>query len=425
METHEISIEEVDPAERRLRLVVSIIEREDTRGWKLPDDPSFFLHALWRPFDNVGYQPLPGAFDDVITEDQIANPAWVDAHTWRFIEEVERLPDDFDGDDPWGSAIYDVRLTDGTWVARLTPRQCWDGAYDQTRADVRHDRAEDRGRIPDLRRCTARLDPFTESRAADGRQDRESRTPDNLAFSDDGRYLAVTNDRAEVAVFDTVDWSERGRVPPPGDWLWCGLQWLAARHVLLQWQAHPPVSRAYDLDAAASIEAPDEVAELVAGTSQIRPYAGEGAFVELDPLDGRAGHRIEFDLLTNFTALTQDQSRLFVQSGPDVHVLALPEGRVTEVLAGVAERAGNLAASPDGAYLAVAASDGYRRGTDIEVVRVPDGELVLRRYVPPSEAPSLGSMAWSPDGRWFAVVLKADDDGYGGHVHVFPVAAHD
>ncbi|WP_345431295.1 hypothetical protein [Actinoallomurus vinaceus] len=206
---------DLDRREVRFRVFVVYYETADRGYMTLPDrDRGFFLGLLWES----------GRWDHPIGEatiglDQILDEGWCATNARWFVEDVEctarrndppsaeswEVLHDFyyerDGgwrdEDHLVQADYTVRATHERWIEHLNEGDAWGSAWYPRWAD--DPRPEDLPHIPDLRHPATVLEPFPHGET------------EELAFSDDGRHLAVHSDNGELVVYETATWSEHGR----------------------------------------------------------------------------------------------------------------------------------------------------------------------------------------------------------------------
>ncbi|MFI5555360.1 hypothetical protein [Streptomyces sp. NPDC051738] len=271
-----VRVLEVDLPHRRIRLRSTVVYYDTGAHAPLTDDASFFLRVFGETADGA---PL----GDVITRDQRLDEAWVDANTRWFIESVERIAtrnypltdeevDELLDDEnrvsfPWEEeprfdemspesaaelvlseetnvgADYDVVVTDPRWIEHLTAGDWWRTAAYPTHADRLL--PGEAAAIPDLRDPAAVLKPFS-------REDQ----PRHLAFSDDGRFLAVNSEEGELVVYDAADWRECFRARAD-DYISPWLMWVPGEPVItLRHHEELRPQLAYDVVRGAPVEAP-------------------------------------------------------------------------------------------------------------------------------------------------------------------------
>jgi sugar lactone lactonase YvrE len=112
---------------------------------------------------------------------------------------------------------------------------------------------------------------------------------------------------------------------------------------------------------------------------------------------------------------------MFVAHDSKVHVIEPASGRVLDTIPVPGDWLNSLAASPDGAYLAVATEDwNDERKCRPDIYRVADRELVMRR--PAKDRTPAGisarSLAWSPDGARLAATVENE-------IHLFRIGLPD
>ncbi|MGW6906252.1 WD40 repeat domain-containing protein [Streptomyces sp. NPDC054940] len=380
----------VDLPSRRIRLRSTVVYYDTGSHAPLTDDASFFLRVFG---DSAGDAPL----GEVMTRDQRLDEAWVDANTRWFIESVERiatrnhpLTDEevdelLDDEDrvsfPWEEeprfdelppevaaelvlseetnvgADYDVVVTDPRWIEHLTVGDWWRTTAYPTHADRLL--PGEAAAIPDLRHPVAVLKPFS-------RED-ESR---HLAFSDDGRFLAVNSEGGELVVYDATSWRECFRAHAD-DHFSSWLMWVPGEPVItLRHHEEARPQLAYDVVRGTPVEAP--------------PQSGRLRSV-IDPADGRSLEVIEND---------------------DIKIRSLK-------------------VSPGGDYLAISGESPGK--LEVIIQRVSDHQVVTRHAIGRGWYPlQTYEMAWSPDGRWLAAHLTVVEvnsgwEPMGGETHIFRV----
>ncbi|MEV6400609.1 hypothetical protein AB0M39_38515 [Streptomyces sp. NPDC051907] len=380
------------------------------RAAGLPDDPSFFFDLLWESADARRGSPLT----DVVTPQEIRDPAWAQAHAHRFVERVVRrgTPERAGRGAARGTVHvdYDLWVTDARWLNSLTPGGCRRTGAVAGHADRR---GPDDPSLPDLRRPVAGLRPFGGA---------EYVFAIGMAFSDDGRYFACTDIDGETVVYDAHDWSVRAR---PASRPWHDTprpMWVPGAHVLTLHDGAAPSSQwAYDVDALAEVQAPCQSGRARSLSGRHRVEYGRDDCVTFVAGPGEGSDRevrigehpapgLEFTVES--AAFTADETRLYVGNHTDVFVLDPAAGRGAESVALAAPpvtRVKGVAVSPDGAYLALActAQADAALGDEIRLIRLADGE-VLVRYRPEAVARGL---LWSPDGSLLAAHLVAKRPG--------------
>ncbi|MEU5208392.1 hypothetical protein [Streptomyces sp. NPDC020742] len=260
-----VRVLDVAPDRRRVTFEIFVVyyDTESRTCAPLPDEPGFFLHLLWER------ARWDGPLGELITVDRILDQDWVDSHARWFIDDVERISCDnypptedhfarlhdfyyeraggWQDEDLLVQGQYTVHVTDPRWTQPLRPGDSWGTAAYPGAADRL--RREEAPRVPDLRHRTATLTPF------EGLSE-EAGTPGDLAFSDDGRYLAVTSERDGVVVYDTADWTEHTRTSS-GLGLFPGLMWVPGEHVVALNERFGGAARwAYDVAGGAPVDIP-------------------------------------------------------------------------------------------------------------------------------------------------------------------------
>ncbi|GAA3659742.1 hypothetical protein GCM10022224_023940 [Nonomuraea antimicrobica] len=425
----------LEPERRRVTFKVFVVYY-DTHAKTcppLPDEPGFFLHVLWQ--QGRWEHPL----GEAITVDQIRNEEWVNIHSRWFIENIERTSTanyppqdedferlyDFSYERPGGwkdeellvQADYDVQVTDPRWLEQLSVGDAWGtAAYPMAADDVR---CEEAAYVPDLRDAVT-LMPF------EGRSE-EAGTPGGLAFSDDGRYLAVASDEDGLVIYNTDDWAEHADVDGVRTGLFPQLTWVPGEHVVALTGFRGDGQWAYDVAARASVDVPRQPGKARSRTGRYRVDYGEGYWLDAFVSDsGRAEDVVPVgaddpEFTVESAAFTADESRLFV-AGMDsnIHVLDSSTVSIVDTIADVGERVIGLAVSPDGAFVAATVdTNRYYEPSEHElcVWRIADHKIVTRRR----GGIYGGPLAWSPDGRWLAANVTTGFDGCGGETRIFPI----
>ncbi|MCA2175919.1 hypothetical protein LDL08_06975 [Nonomuraea glycinis] len=399
----------------------------------LPDEPGFFLHVLWQ--QGRWEHPL----GEAITVDQILNDEWVNLHSRWFIENIERTSTanhppqdedferlyDFYYERPGGwkdeellvQAEYEVHVTDPRWLEQLSVGDAWGtAAYPMAADDVRYEEA---AYVPDLRNAVT-LMPF------EGRS-KEAGTPGGLAFSDDGRYLAVASDKDGLLIYNTDDWTEHADVDGVRIGLFPQLVWVPGEHVVALTAFQGDGQWAYDVAARASVDVPRQPGKARSRTGRYRVDYGEGYWLDAFVSDSGIAEGVvpvgadDPEFTVESAAFTADESRLFVAGmGANIHVLDPSTVSIVGTIADVGEGVKGLAVSPDGAYVAATVdTNRYYEPSEHElcVWRITDHKIITRRR----GGIYGGPLAWSPDGRWLAANVTTDVDGYGGETRIFPI----
>ncbi|MER7082845.1 hypothetical protein SAMN02982929_01736 [Saccharopolyspora kobensis] len=422
---YEARVLDLAPDRWWVTLRVFVVDYDAERRWhaELPDDPGFVLSLLWESADGGG--PLGAS----VTWRELEDDGWLAVNARWFVEGVERLAvrNHPLSDEDWAhigsaqhdpaenrlvQADYEVRVTDARWLEHLAPGLSWEGGYYPS--PTRRLRAEDAPHVPDLTEPEAILAPFTDSDQAVV-----------LAFSDDGRFLAVTSEDGELAVHDTADWSERLRASPPAS-AGRDIVWVPGQHVItLKEDEYDEVRPwAYDLRSDAETDLPVQPGRVRSRTGRFRVEYGDGRvdFVSGSSSPDRAVRLgDESSGRVRAVAFSADETRMFVALGSEVHVVEPATGEILDVIAVPGDWLNSLAASTDGAYLAVAAqdwNDEWRCTPDI--YRVADRELIMRRPAKDRSQPgySAQALAWSPDGARLAAIVENE-------IHVFRVGLPD
>jgi hypothetical protein len=434
-----------DELRARFRIFVVYYDTHDRSHAPLPDDPSFFFQLLWEAARD---QPVASVRSlRMVDVEQICDPEWVAANSHRFVRRIERVAvrnypvaDDgwaglydfyYNRDGGWRDedllvqADFDIEVTDSDWLEPLTPGVSWaTTAYplvsDQMLAD-------DAPTVLDLREPAVTLDPFPNEKTGD------AGTPSDLVFSDDGRYLAVTSQACELVVLRIDDWSEQVRVRDNSLW-GQDIQWVPGTHRITgrvieggAEEVDNAPTRAYDVDNGTEVDVPAQPREFRSRTGRYRADGGSGRFRADGGLGGFSGYGawVGVQRLTgesyllhlprgkarvNRVSFTDDEARMFVSQGNDVHILDPETGDVLNTINGV----GAAVTRPDGAYLAAVAPEANDKH-NIELWRVSDGALLMRCR----SGGLLSGLNWSPDGSMLASSVITGYNGYGGEVRIY------
>ncbi|MFD1547083.1 WD40 repeat domain-containing protein [Nonomuraea guangzhouensis] len=413
----------------RLRVFVVYNEPSIDGGFPLPDDAVFFLRLLW-DFADAEYgapRPLARAFG----HEPLMDEAWVAVNSRWFIEGVDRLSTRNHPmtDEQWDTLAMFYRLRDGGWqdedqlvqgdyVVRVTdPRwidglelgdtcsTVWGVGFGATEPD-------DAAYVPDFTRSAHLIEPF---RAGKARQASE------IAFSDDGNYLALLNWSTELVVYETSGWTERLRLDH-GVGL-PSLMWVPGRPVVTVKSLMDDEQWAYDMEAGAVTEVPHEPGNVRSRTGRYRArYLLPGVeFLDVsgapddsvtlpDDIDPGRVRQVAFDD-------EGSQMLLISQDRPDITVVETETGRIRSRIATDWGWVSDVAVTPGGRHVLISqsafASDDQREPS---VWRMSDGRPVLRG----SLGRQANLVAWSPDGRWVVVESRIKEKAP-SRLDVFPV----
>lgn len=413
----------LDPSKRYVRLRAVVLYYDTSPPYAdPPDDSSFFFRLLWEAARDGA--PL----GDLVTIDEILDESWVDANTRWFIESVERVAvhnhpftaenveqlaesggrdDDYRwlNEDHHMHADYDVVVTDPRWLGQLELEDWWSTPSHPTRADLL--RPHEAGAVPDLRSPVVVLSPF------------EVEPHDQLAFSDDGRYLAVTSTSGELAVLDTTEWRECVRVHPDG-YSTPRLMWVPGQHVITLGRWDDVSQLAYDAASGNRVEAPRQVGDLRSPTGRYR--VGDAPPPSLRLISESGEDRVVptgkgekgWLVVRERVAFPADESVMLVARGATVYAMDPADGRAVATIGTGDARITTLRVSPGGDYLATSTDSGVK---EVSIRRVSDYQVVTRQQFGPEQTPDV--MAWSPDGRRLAVSLGRTDGPT--ELRVFPI----
>ncbi|WP_433174768.1 hypothetical protein [Actinoallomurus sp. CA-150999] len=436
----------------RIRVFVVYYEVAQRRALDLPDDPAFFLRVLW---DWAAYPGREESGDRPLAEielDQLLDEGWMAAHAGEYVPQVDRVAERnaVPTAEDWehlsdfyyerhGGWLDEHRLVQADYVVRVTdPRHLAGVEPGHGRATVWYPspairvRSDDGPYVPRFSEPVAVVVPFAD-------RTEEGRSLCDLAFSDDGRYLAVAGQRGDVRVYDTGDWTERARFDTPHDLIGPRLMWVPGRHVIT---ARPPALEyepqpAWDVDTGTEADVPIEFGFRRSRTGRYRIEYGMGPGVEfvsapftpdrtvLLGLDAEADARDE-PPTADGVRFSADESRMFALDIEEEHarfsVLDPDTGRFLGVVGTSAEMVLDFAVSPDGAYLAIA-EETEPFVVEPTIRRVADGgELVLRAGLGRFTA----NIDWSPDGRLLAIGLHHGPGADApSELRIFPVGVSD
>lgn len=427
------------PDRRRVRFRIFAVDYDVDRRWhaELPRDPGFFLSLLWQSADDDG----GGSLGHFFTWRELESDGWLAVNSRWFVESVERVAvhnhplsdEDWEQihalqeegihqrDDGWPDedllvqADYELQVTDQRWLEHLRPGLSWETGY---YPDPTHRlRAEDAPHVPDLTEPEAVLTPFADSDYSDYIV--------VTAFSDDGRFLAVTSEDGELAVYDMDNLSVRLHVSPVSAGR--DIMWVPGRHVVtLKEDAVDEVRPwAYDLDADTETDVPVEPGRVRSRTGCFRVEYGDGGRVDFVSGKSSPDRTVrlgdESSGWVRGVAFSADETRMFVAYDSKVYVIEPATGRILDAITVPGDWLNSLAASPDGAYLAVATEDwNDERKCTPDIYRVADRELIMRR--PATDRLPAGirtqALAWSPDGARLAAIVENE-------IHLFRVGLPD
>ncbi|WP_051467680.1 pentapeptide repeat-containing protein [Actinomadura oligospora] len=410
----------VDPDRREVRFRVFVVYYETAARSHLSPpgrDRGFHLGLLWE--SGRWDHPIGEA---TISVEQILDDDWRAANARWFVEDVEctarrndppspecwELLNDFyheragrwRDEDHLVQADYTVRVTHERWIEHLSEGDAWGSTWYPLWAD--DPRPEDLPHLPDLRDPVAVLEPF------DGGEAEE------LAFSDDGRYLAVLHGEGELVVYATATWSEHARESIASGFVHPRLMWVPGRPVITVLDREDDRQAAYDADARVVTAVPEEGGFARSRTGRHRVefgYQSGVRFLGGPTVLGSGEDRVSIGSVS----FTEDESRLFAAgTGPVVHVID-PGTGVVDRIDEPCDQLWAVAVSPDGAYLATSLFVSHRdERQEVRVRRVGRPEIATR-HRPGAFVPRL---EWSPDGRLLAAIVNDQD---APKVHLLPV----
>lgn len=414
---------DLERREVEFRVFVVYYETADRTYMPLPDaEPGFFLCLLW----GTGQQDQP--IGRAVSMDQALDRPWVAKHARWFVERVEqtgvrndpptgeawdRLADFYyEEDGRWEDeqllvqGDYVVRVTDSAWIEHLKPGQAWGETFYPMDAD--RPRPEELPRLPNVHEPVLVV-PF------------DNEEPSALAFSDDGRFLAVRAFEPEVVVYDCADWSEHDRFTVADELITARMDWSPGRHILVHTELDEHLQSAYDADTRTQVEIPFEPGTVRSRTGRYRARVPEGSGLVLltegsDPVPVPG-----IDVVILAAAFAPDESRLYAAGrGTEIFVIDPATGAVVDTIAEAGMEMTGVTVSPDGAYLATVADSLVNRsaekGHEVCVRRLSDGEVILRHW----PGVDLHCIAWSPDGSRL-VISHGYGAGADGEIRLLPI----
>ncbi|WP_436777326.1 WD40 repeat domain-containing protein [Yinghuangia sp. YIM S09857] len=440
-----VRVLDVDPKELRVRFTVFAVyyDTGSRSHPPVPGDPGYFFFLLWEAARWGRDGGEHGALARMFSVDTMLDYAWLDANARRFVPRVERIASrnhpptaaqwerlhDFyylrDGgwkdEDLLVQFDYDVWVTDERCIETLAPGKTWASTIFPMHGDTWT--AADAPHIPDLAEPVHRISPFAGKKGEFKYQDIR-----NLAFSDDGKYLAANTGKGLVWVYDTADWSEVAHTSA-GDWSVAMPMWVPGEHVVTLKSysklSDPKPERQWAFDVrtgqetTASYQSGHQRSH--DGVHRVTPNGGKLGGYDLhatDTLPQRTiVHAGKWDPIQS-KAFSADGSRLFLGAQQDLYVVDPQSAEVVDKVADASERLFEIAASPDGSYLAAASLSrklGYlgpfdgRRPHELCVWRMADRRIILGRQM----ETFVTALAWSPDGRHLVAVLEPCDGNFG------------
>lgn len=412
----------VDPDRREVNFRVFVVYYETSGRIYLPPpgrDRGFFLGLLWE--SGRWDHPIGEA---TISVDQILDDDWRAENARWFVEDVEctarrndppsaetweKLHDFYyERAGRWSDeallvqADYTVRVTHERWMEHLAAGDAWGTTHYPQWAD--DPRPEDLPHVPDLRNPAVVLDPFPEEEAY------------ALAFSDDGRHLAVMDYAFELVVYEAATWTEIAREGIAADFSDPHLMWVPGRSVVTILDQDTGTQVAYDADARAVTTVPVEEGRAHSPSGRHRLEFGDKYGVRF--LGGPTVLGSEDDaIIISGVSFTADESRLFARCDAThtVHTIDPATGAVLDRLDEPCDRLWAMAVSPDGACLATSVRvHGGDTKQEVRIRRVGRPEIVTRH----SPGEYVFHLEWSPDGALLAAVVQ---DGARSRVHLLPV----
>ncbi|MEU8137052.1 WD40 repeat domain-containing protein [Streptodolium elevatio] len=437
---------DVDPKELRVRFKVFAVYYDTGSQMcpPVPDDPGFFFFVLWEAarWHASASSDQPGPLARMLDVDTMLDFGWVEDNARRFVSRIERVatrnhpptPEQweqlhdfyYERDGGWKDEDllvqfdFDVWVTDERCIETLAPGDAWGTTIFPMNADTWT--AEDASHIPDLAEPVRRISPFAGKKVdAKGHQVR------SLDFSDDGKYLAATSWGGLVWIYDTTDWSEVAHTSA-GDWIVPMPMWVPGEHVLTiksyskLTDSRPEAQWSLDVRTRQETTAAYQLGHLRShdGIHRVTPNGGGEGGYDLhatDELPQRTiSHAGKWDPI-QCKAFSADGSRLFLGTQQNLYVVDPVTAQVVDKVMDASERLFELAASPDGAYLAAASfsrrlayrrSFGDTRPHELCIWRMADRRIILGRQM----ETYVGALAWSPNGRRLVAALQPCDDDF-------------
>lgn len=417
-----IRILEKDESQKRLRIRVFIVYYDVAykSHEPLPEDHSFFFRILC---DSQGsYHERKQVIRSLVSMDQFLDEAWVDRHTWRFIDKVEQIAirnypvknykkfSDFyyerqgkwENEEKLVQADYDVFVSDAAYINHLEEGMSWGTTSYGTRACILHKSYADY--LPDLSKAPVVLKPF------EGEQ--EEGTPHELLFSADGRYLFALSQANELVCYDTSSWKEQWRSKE--DDLF---GYLNKNKNTLWLQSHHKVQKAWDykgVEAAGTF--PEIVSRLMSVEGNYQASFGDDEHLYLKDKNGVELYAIAQKGTVEVATFSADET--YIALGGNYGNVEIWDLKRQQPAGSIPLESGKsviaLSFDPSGTLLAV-----MPIGEAISVYDWKDHKKVMTYYSPKRNF--MNPALWSPDNAWFAISHTNASNGYGGWIEVYPV----
>lgn len=417
-----IRILEKDESQKRIRLRVFIVYYDVAykSHEPLPEDHSFFFRILC---DSQGsYHERKQVIRSLVSMDQFLDEAWVDRHTWRFIDKVEQIAirnypvknykkySDFyyerqgkwDNEEKLVQADYDVFVSDAAYINHLEEGMSWGTTSYGTRACTLHKSYADY--LPDLSKAPVVLKPF------EGAQ--EEGTPHELLFSADGRHLFALSQANELVCYDTSSWKEQWRSKEEDLF-----GYLNQNKNALWLQSHNKVQKAWDRQGKeVSGNFPETVSRLMSAETNYQASFGDDEILHLKDKNGTELYAIAQEGTVEAAAFSADEA--YIALGGNYGSVEIWDVKKQQPAGSIPLESGKsviaLSFDPSGTLLAV-----MPIGEAICVYDWKQREKAMVYHSPKRNF--MNPALWSPDNRLFAISHTNASNGYGGFIEIYPV----